>query len=76
MDSNNVFVTAAAIVAMTVAGCLTYFNVVDSNNNKEIVTRAIERGNDPIAAACAANLGNQSKDVKNTCEKLTLMRNK
>lgn len=76
MNHNNVLISAAAMVLMTLAGCLTYFHVVDSNNNKEVVTRAIERGNDPISAACAASLSNSSKDMKTTCEKLALIRDK
>ncbi len=76
MEGNNVLVTAAAIVIISVAGCLTYLNVVDSNNNKEIVSRAIERGMDPLQASCAANISTNSKDIRTTCEKLAIIKGK
>ncbi len=76
LDNHNVFVTALAIVIMTVTGCLTYFNVVDSNNNKEIVSRAIERGGDPIQAACAASISTSQRDVRATCEKMAIIKGK
>jgi hypothetical protein len=76
MEGNNVLVTAAAIVIISVAGCVTYLNVVDSNNNKEIVSRAIERGMDPLQASCAANISTNSKDIRTTCEKLAIIKGK
>lgn len=76
MDSSNVFVTAAAIVVIAVSGCITYFNVVDSNNSKEIVSRAIERGMDPMQASCAANISTNSRDVRATCEKMAIIKGK
>ena len=74
MSNNNVLITALAIVFMTVAGCATYFHVVDSNNNKEIVVRAIERGLDPVQASCAANIATSSRDVRSTCEKMAIIK--
>lgn len=72
----NVFYTILGIVCVTAIGCVTYFAVVDSNNSKEIVTRAIERGVDPLVAACSANVTTGSKDVRSTCEKINIIKGK
>jgi hypothetical protein len=76
MDNSNVFVSAAAIVIIAVSGCITYSNIVDSNNNKEIVSRAIERGMDPVQASCAANISTNSRDIRSTCEKMAIIKGK
>lgn len=76
MEGTNVFITAFAIVIIAVSGCITYYNVVESNNSKEIVSRAIERGIDPVQASCASKLSTNSKDVRNTCEKMAIIKGK
>jgi tryptophan synthase alpha subunit len=76
METENVFVTIAGIVLVTLIGCMTYFNVIESNNNKEIVTRAIERGIDPVVASCAANINTSSRDIRSTCEKVSIIKGK
>lgn len=76
MNEVNIFITIAGIVAITGIGCLSYTHVTDSNNNKEIVSRAIERGIDPITAACAANLATGNKDIRNSCEKAQIIKGK
>ena len=73
---NNMFVTIAGIVAVTAIGCITYFHVVDSNNSKEIVSRAIERGLDPMTASCAANIATNNRDIRSTCEKMSIIKGK
>ena len=77
MTENNTISTIAGIVAVALIGSLTYFHVVDSNNNKEIITRAIERGLDPISAACASKIGTHSSaDIRATCEKMAIIKGK
>lgn len=76
MHETNWIVSVAGIVVTVLIGCVTYENVVASNNAKEIVTRAIERGIDPTAAACASQLSTSNKDVRNTCEKLAIVKGK
>ena len=76
MEHDNVFVTIACIVLVTLFGCITYFNVIESNNSKEIVTRAIERGIDPVIASCAANINTGNKDIRSTCEKVNIIKGK
>jgi hypothetical protein len=73
---NNMFVTIAGIVAVTAIGCVTYFHVIDSNNSKEIVSRAIERGLDPMTASCAANIATNNRDIRSTCEKMSIIKGK
>ena len=75
-DNNNILYTICGIVFMTVIGCLTYQEIVESNNNKEIVTRAIERGLDPVTAACAGQISSKNKDLRSTCEKLAIIKGK
>lgn len=75
-DNNNILYTICGIGFMTFIGCLTYLEVVESNNNKEIVTRAIERGLDPVTAACAGQISTKSKDLRSTCEKLAIIKGK
>lgn len=76
MQETNVFIGVMGIVFTTLIGCLTYYNVVESNNAKEIVSRAIERGVDATTAACAAQLTTNSKDVRSTCEKIAIIKGK
>lgn len=76
MTDFNIFTTIAGICIITGISCVTYTHVVDSNNNKEIVSRAIERGIDPITAACAANLATGNKDIRNSCEKAQIIKGK
>jgi hypothetical protein len=76
MENSNIFVTIAGIVAVTAIGCFTYSHVVDSNNNKEIVSRAIERGLDPMTASCAANIATNNKEIRSTCEKISIIKGK
>lgn len=76
MDNQNVFWTIAGIVVITVSCCITYFNVTDSNNSKEIVSRAIERGVDPVVAACAAQVTTGNHNVRSTCEKVQIIKGK
>lgn len=76
MTSENVFVTSAAIVIIVIAGCMTYSSVIDSNNSKEIVSRAIERGMDPVQASCAAAINSSQRDVRATCEKFAIIKGK
>lgn len=76
MNETNWVVAVAGIVVTVLIGCVTYFNVIDSNNSKDIVTRAIERGIDPTAAACAAQVSTTSKDVRSTCEKYAITKGK
>jgi hypothetical protein len=75
-DNNNILYTICGIGFMTLIGCLTYEGVVQSNNNKEIVTRAIERGLDPVTAACAGQISTGNKDLRATCEKLAIIKGK
>jgi hypothetical protein len=76
MSELNVVVSVGGIVLSILISGMTYYNVVDSNNNKEIVTRAIERGNDPVSAACAANINTGNGQVRSTCEKLAIIKGK
>ena len=76
MDNQNVFWTILGIVTITVSCCITYFAVVDSNNSKEIVSRAIERGIDPVVAACAAQVTTGNQSVRSTCEKVQIIKGK
>jgi hypothetical protein len=76
MSEVNVLVSVGGIVLSILISGMTYYNVVDSNNNKEIVTRAIERGNDPVAAACAANINSRDGAVRATCEKMAIIKGK
>jgi hypothetical protein len=76
MNDTNILATVAGIVAITLIGSFAYVNIVDSNNSKEIVTAAIARGLDPVAAACAGQISTASKDVRSTCEKLAIIKGK
>lgn len=77
MNNTNIIATISGIVAVTLVGSITYFQVVSNNNNKEIVTRAIERGLDPTTAACASRIGsNSTADIRATCEKLAIIKGK
>jgi len=76
MSETNVFVSVAGIVLAFLIGGMTYYHVVDSNNAKDIVTRAIERGMDPVMAACAANINAQSDKIRSTCEKIAIVKGK
>jgi hypothetical protein len=76
MQETNMFIGVMGIVFTTLIGCLTYYSVVESNNAKEIVSRAIERGVDTTAAACAAQLTTNSREVRSTCEKAALIKGK
>ena len=73
---NNMLITIAGIVAVTAIGCVTYSHVVDSNNSKEIVSRAIERGLDPMTASCDANIATNKRDIRSTCEKMSIIKGK
>lgn len=68
LDTDNLFITALAVVIITISGCFTYVNITNSNNSKEIVTRAIERGLDPVLASCATKIDSDSF-TRGTCEK-------
>lgn len=75
MSENNFwafFWSAVSIVIITITGSVTYFNVTEVNNQASVVTKAIERGLDPVSAACAANILTPS--TRNTCEKYFLIR--
>lgn len=76
MDNFNILYTIIGIVAVTAIGCVTYSHVTDSNNSKEIVSRAIERGLDPMVASCAANVATNNRDVRSTCEKVNIIKGK
>jgi hypothetical protein len=76
MDSINILSTIIGIVAVAAIGCFTYAHVIDSNNSKEIVSRAIERGLDPMVASCAAQVATNSRDVRSTCEKVNIIKGK
>lgn len=76
MNEGNMFISVLGIILTTLIGCVTYFNVVDSNNSKEIVNAAIARGIDPSVAACAAQLSTQNRDVRSTCEKMAIIKGK
>lgn len=76
MNESNMFIAVLGIVATTFIGCVTYFYVVDSNNSKDIVNAAIARGVDPVTAACASQLTTNSRDVRSTCEKASLIKGK
>lgn len=71
-----VFVAVTGLVLASLIGGMTYYEVVDSNNNKEMVVRAIERGVDPVTAACAANLNSRSPNIRSTCEKIAIIKGK
>ena len=75
-DSINWFIAVTGVVLTVLIGSITYYSVVDSNNSKEIVTRAIERGLDPTTAACASKLSTNNRDVRNTCEKMAIVKGK
>ena len=75
-DNHNILYTICGIVFVMLIGSLTYEGVVQSNNNKEIVTRAIERGLDPVTAACAGQISTSNKDVRSTCEKVSIIKGK
>lgn len=75
-DNNNILYTICGIAFVALIGCLTYENIVESNNNKEIVTRAIERGLDPVTAACAGKISTSNRDLRATCEKLAIIKGK
>jgi glutamine amidotransferase PdxT len=76
-EFESIFVTAISAVIITVAGCMTYYNVIESNNTKDIVTKAIERGIDPVAAACASQITSSNNDkARSTCEKLAIIKGK
>lgn len=75
-ENKNILYTICGIVALMAIGCVTYESVVNSNNNKEIVTRAIERGLDPVTAACASQISTGNKDIRSTCEKLAIIKGK
>ena len=74
MTENNLTTTIGGICIIVLIGCYAYFGVVESNNSKEIVVKAIERGLDPITAACAGQISTSSKDVRNTCEKMAIIK--
>jgi hypothetical protein len=75
-EFESIFITAISAVVITVSGCMTYYNVIDSNNTKEIVTKAIERGIDPVAAACATQITSNNDKSRSTCEKLAIIKGK
>lgn len=76
MNEGNLFISVTGIVLTTLIGCMTYFNVVESNNSKEIVNAAIARGVDPVVAACASQLSTNNRDVRATCEKMSIIKGK
>jgi hypothetical protein len=76
-DSFNVGLTVIGAVIIAIGGCITYYNVIDSNNTKEIVTKAIERGVDPLTAACATQIAGQNNgQARSTCEKIAIIKGK
>lgn len=74
MTEHNLTITIGGICIIALIGCLSYQSVVESNNSKEIVVKAIERGIDPITAACAGQVSTGSKEIRNTCEKLAIIK--
>ena len=76
MNESNMFISVLGIIATTLIGCVTYYNVIESNNSKEIVNAAIARGIDPTVAACASQLSTGNKDVRSTCEKMAIIKGK
>lgn len=75
-DNKNILYTICGIVLLMLIGSVTYESIVESNNNKEIVTRAIERGLDPVTAACAGQISTKNKDLRSTCEKIAIIKGK
>lgn len=73
LDTDNLFISALAIVIIVIAGSVTYYNVVENNNAKEIVTRAIERGLDPVVANCATKVDSDTF-TRSTCEKYFIIK--
>lgn len=76
MYESNIPVTVAGIVAIALIGSISYVMITESNNSKEIVTAAIARGIDPLAAACAGKIATGNHDIRGTCEKLAIIKGK
>lgn len=76
MNDFNWLISIFGIVLTVLISCITYYNVIDSNNSKEIVNAAIARGIDPVVAACASHLSTNNRDVRATCEKMSIIKGK